>query len=57
MFEQLVGRDHVVTIARRQRDVERAPFDVGDRVNLCRKTSSTTTQTIDDDPPFPPEAS
>ena len=52
VFEQLVGRDHVVTIARRQRDVERAPFDVGDRVDLCRESSSTTTQTIDDAPVF-----
>jgi hypothetical protein len=55
--EKLVGGDHVVTVARCQRDVERAPFEVDDRVDLRGESSSTTTQTIDEDPPFPPAAS
>ena len=55
--EKFVGCDHVVTISRRQRDVERSALEVGDRVDLRGEASSTTTQTIDDDPPFPPAAS
>ena len=57
VLEQLVSRDHVVTISLRQCDVERTPLEVGDRMDLRREPSSTTTQTIDDDPPFPPAAS
>ena len=57
VLEQLVGCDHVMAISRRQRDVERTTFEVGERVDLRRESSSTTTQTIADDPPFPPAAS
>ena len=57
VLEQLAGCGHVVAISRRQRDVERTPLEVGYRVDLRREPPSTTTQTIDDDPPFPPAAS
>jgi hypothetical protein len=34
MGKQLVGGDHFVPLPRRERDVERAPFDVDDGVEL-----------------------
>ena len=33
--EQFVGNDHFVPLPRRERDVERAAFDVDDGVELC----------------------
>ena len=57
MRDQLVGGGHVVAIPRPQRDVERAALAVGDDIELRRETSSTTTQTVAEDPPFPPAAS
>jgi hypothetical protein len=55
--EEFVDGGNVVAIPRRQRYVERAPPKVGDDVDLRRETSSTTTQTVCLDPPFPPAAS
>jgi hypothetical protein len=55
--EQLLGDRHLVPLARRQRDVERAALRVDDGMELCRKTSSRAAQSIAFDPPFPPEES
>ena len=40
----------------RERDVERSAFGVDDSVELCRNTSSRASQSIEFDPPFPPDA-
>jgi len=55
--QELVGRDHFVALARRERDVERAALGVDDGVELCRKASSRAAQSVASDPPFPPDAS
>ena len=55
--EQLFGDRHLVPLARRQRDVERAALRVDDGMELCRKTSSRAARSIAFDPPFPPEES
>src|ERR1019366_5986213 len=55
--EQLLGDRHLVPLARRQRDVERAALRVDDGMELCRKTSSRAAQSIALDPPYPPEES
>ena len=57
VVEQLLGGDHFVALARRERDVDRAAFGVDDGVELGRKTSSRAAQSISFDPPFPPDAS
>ena len=57
VVEQLGRCDQFVSLARRQRDVERPPFRVDDRVDFGRKTSSRASQSILLDPPFPPDAS
>ena len=55
--EKLVGGDHLVPLAGRERDVDRPRFRVDDGVELGRKTSSRAAQSIALDPPFPPDAS
>lgn len=55
--EQFVGDCHFVTVPGRQCYMEWPTFAVGDDVKLCREASSTTTQTVCVDPPFPPAAS
>ena len=55
--EQLLGGDHFVALPLRERDVERSRLGVDDDVELGRESSSTTTQSVAFDPPFPPDAS
>jgi hypothetical protein len=55
--KQLFSGDHLVTLARRQRDVDRPRFRIDDGVELGRKASSRAAQSIASDPPFPPDAS
>lgn len=57
VVEELRRRDQFVALAWCQRDVERPPFRVDDRVDFGRKTSSRASQSILLDPPFPPDAS
>jgi len=57
VFEQFIGRGHLVPQPRRERDVDRPPFRVDDGVELGRKPSSRAAQSISFDPPFPPDAS
>lgn len=56
-IEQLGRGDHLVSLARRQRDVERPPFRVDDRVDLGRRTSLRASNSVPLDPPLPPDAS
>jgi hypothetical protein len=51
------GDGRLVLLARREFDVERAPFGVDESVDLRGEATSRTTQCIADDPPFPPAAS
>jgi hypothetical protein len=44
-------------LAGRQLDVERATFEIYDRVELGRKASTRASQSIASQPPFPPAAS
>ena len=46
-----------VLLSRSQRDVERSPLEIYDRVELGRKTSTRASQSIVSEPPFPPAAS
>jgi len=57
VYQQFIGRRHVVAIARGERYVKRTAFPIGDDVDFRREASSTTTQTVCLDPPFPPAAS
>ena len=57
IVEQLHGCGHFVALAGRERDVERPALAVGDRVDLGGEAASTTTQTVEFGPPFPPAAS
>lgn len=51
------GDGRLVLLPLRDFDVERAPFGVDERVDLCGESTSRTTQCICDDPPFPLAAS
>src|SRR5262245_15882400 len=55
--EKLKGRHHLVPLPWRQRDVERPPLRVDDRVDLGREPSSRASDRVLLDPPFPPDAS
>jgi hypothetical protein len=57
MCQELISDGHLMAMTGRQRHMERSSLYVGDDVNLCRESSSTTTKTICVDPPFPPAAS
>lgn len=55
--EQLECLDHLVSLAWGERDIDRAALGVDDRVELGRESSTTSTDSITLDPPFPPDAS
>jgi hypothetical protein len=57
MGDDRLGDGRLVLLARREFDVERAPFGVDESVDLRGEATSRTTQRIADDPPFPPAAS
>jgi hypothetical protein len=57
MSDQFLGHHRIVHLTGSQRDVERPPLRVDEGVELGRKTSSRTAQSIALDPPLPPEAS
>lgn len=52
-----LGDGRLVLLSRRDFDVERAAFRVGESVNLRGESTSRTPQCIAVDPPFPPAAS
>jgi hypothetical protein len=59
---RMVGYDgfrdgRLVLLPGRDFDVERAPFDVDERVDFRGEPTSRMTQCVPDDPPFPPAAS
>lgn len=57
VLDEVLSFGHVVLLSRRERDFEGLPFGRRNCVNLGRKASSRTAQTIASDPPFPPAAS
>src|SRR5437868_5189195 len=57
VIKELFGDGHLMAMTGREHHMERSALAVGDRVELGRESSSTTTQTIGLDPPFPPAAS
>lgn len=57
MLDERFSLDGIVLLAGGQDDVERLALRVRERVDLGRKASSRTAQSIASDPPFPPAAS
>lgn len=57
VLDEVLSFSRVVLLPRGQRDFERLAFRRGDDVELRRKTSPRTPQSIASDPPFPPAAS
>jgi len=57
MVHQLLCNRRFVLLTGRYDDVERTRGRVDDGVELGRKATATTTQSVAADPPFPPAAS
>ena len=57
VLKQLVGSGHFVSVARRERDVERPTFAVDDDVEFRGESAARVTKSVTFDPPFPPDAS
>jgi hypothetical protein len=57
VLNQVFGDRCLVLLPRRDLDLKRSALGVDERVDLGRKTSSRTAQSIASDPPFPPDAS